>query len=178
MSRFIKISADNRVERGLSKPACDVNAIKVGRKYISAGWDQDYLYIGVNIAINHIICHSCWECIDICPTGAISINGSTNPGYGNENSGGLPPFVIQSQQFFTHYNNSLLKQKMDDLVLVDGIKGLNAFAVEKLVSSLGGELTTDAKYILKGPLGKIAAVGTVLQSISTIVAFSDGEITN
>ena len=27
-------------------------------------------------------------------------------------------------------------------------------------------------------MGKVAAVGTVLQGVSTIVAFSDGEITN
>ncbi|UUC44591.1 ATP-binding protein [Flavobacterium cerinum] len=178
MSRFIKVNSDLCTECTLCEPVCDVNAIKVGRKYISGGWEQDYFYIGANIAINHIICHSCWECVEICPTGAISINGSTNPGFGNGNSDGLPSFVIQNYSFFTQYNNSLLKEKMDGLELVNGIKGLNAVAVEKLVSSLGGELTTDAKYILKDPLGKIAAVGTVLQGISTIVAFSDGEITN
>lgn len=179
MSQFIKVNSDLCTECTLCEPACDVNAIKVGRKYISGGWEQEYLYIGANIAINHIICHSCWECVDICPTGAISINGTTNSGSGNGSTeGGLPPFVIQSQLFFSQYNNSLLKQKMDALGLVNGIKGLNAVAVEKLVSSLGGELTTEAKYILKGPLGKVAAVGTVLQGVSTIVAFSDGEITN
>lgn len=69
---------------------------------------------------------------------------------------------------------------MDALGLADGIKSLNAAAIKSLVTSVGGEMTSDVHNIIKGAplLSSIAAVGTVIDGLDTVVAFSDGEITN
>jgi ferredoxin len=178
----MKIDGDACIECGLCEYECPWGAIEMNASsYISVG-DSPFMVNGVNVSINYIACVDDFSCMEVCPTGAIYKLETVPPGTGDGGGSTYDPryFTIVARQLIYKYSASKLKTNMEAIGLTAGIKTLNASAIRSLVTSLGGEISAETHTLLKGGsfLTKVVAVGTVLEGLDTIVAFSDGEITN
>jgi len=98
-------------------------------------------------------------------------------GYGGYNDSSTIMNLVQD--FFESHTADDIGNVMNAAGLANGIQTLNHSAINQLVVATGGEPITALKEVAsKTGLGKICAIGAVYDGIETIVAFTDGEITN